>query len=355
MMGIPKKLLQIILIILLIIIIGTVGFKIIGGVKTSFIDALYMTAITITTVGFGDVIGLDDKPIGKLFTIIYVFVGAGTIAYLFTTLAAYIIEGELKRVFGRRSMDKRIEKLKNHYIVCGIGMVGLHIVHELYLTRRHQLVIDHDESKLEELKVHNLNVDMIVGDATENEILEKAMIHKAKGLFATTNSDNDNIVIVLTAKQLNPDLRVISRCTDTKNIEKLKKAGADNVIALNYIGGLRMASEMIRPHVTSFLDKMLRDKDSPLRVEEVHVPNHSPYAGKPLEEIDFRSIGNILLIAVRKANGEWIYNPDLKTHIEREMSFILLATTEERELLQALVSPEEKPDKHAGTERRELI
>ncbi len=355
MMGIPKKFLQIIIIIILIIAIGTVGFKVIGGSKTSFLDALYMTAITITTVGYGDVIGLDDKPFGKLFTIIFVFVGAGIIAYLFTTLAAYIIEGELKRVFRRRSMDKRIEKLKNHYIVCGIGMVGLHIVHELYLTRRHQVIIDHNESKLDELKMHNLNVDIIVGDATENEILEKAKIHRAKGLFATTNSDNDNIVIVLTAKQLNPDLRIISRCTDTKNIEKLKKAGADNVIALNYIGGLRMASEMIRPHVTSFLDKMLRDKDSPLRVEEVHVPKHSPYVGKSLHEIDFKSVGNVLLIAVRKAGGEWIYNPDSKIHIEKDMSLIVLASAEERELLQVLVSPEEKFDTHAGIDRRELI
>jgi len=355
MMGIPKKFLHILITIAIIIIIGTVGFKIIGGSKTSFLDALYMTAITITTVGYGDVIGLDDKPIGKLFTIIFVFVGAGTVAYLFTTLAAYIIEGELKRVFRRRSMEKRTEKLKNHYIVCGIGMVGLYIVHELYLTRRHQIAIDPDEGKMDELKMQNLNVDIIVGDATENGILEKAMVHRAKGLFATTNSDNDNIVIVLTARQLNPDLRIISRCTDTKNIEKLKRAGADNVIALNYIGGLRMASEMIRPHVTSFLDKMLRDKDSPLRVEEVHVPKHSPYAGKPLHSIDFRSIGNILLIAVRKENGDWIYNPDPNIHIEKEMSFILLATTEERELLQALVAPEVKLDVHVGVDKKELI
>lgn len=355
MLGIPKKFLQVILIIFIIVAIGTVGFKLIGGSKTSILDALYMTAISITTVGYGDVIGLDDKPVGKLFTIIFLFVGAGTVAYLFTTIAAYIIEGELKRVFRRRTMEKRIEKLKNHYIVCGIGMVGLYIVHELYLTRRHQIAIDPNEEKLDELKSQNLNIDLIVGDATENGILEKAMIHRAKGLFATTNSDNDNIVIVLTAKQLNPDLRIISRCTDTKNIEKLKKAGADTVVALNYIGGLRMASEMIRPHVTSFLDKMLRDKDSPLRVEEVHVPKHSPYAGKPINSIDFKSIGNILVIAVRKDNGEWIYNPDPNIHIEKDMSFILLATTEERELLQALVSPEIKHDVHPGVDKRELI
>ena len=340
MNNIPKKLLHIVLVISLIIFIGTAGFKIIGGAKTTILDALYMTVITISTVGYGDVIGLDDKPFGKLFAIVFIFLGAGTVAYLLTAIAAYIIEGELKRVFRRRNMDKRIEKLKNHYIICGIGLVGLYIVHELYHTRRHLVAIDTDESKLDDLKNHNMDIDMIIGDATENEVLERAKIHKAKGLFATATSDNDNIVIVLTAKQLNPDLKIISRCTDTKNVEKLKKAGADTVVALNYIGGLRMASEMIRPHVTSFLDKMLRDKDSHLRVEEVHIPKHSPYAGLPIEEIDFRSMGNILLIAVRKVNGDWIYNPHPKSIIEKEMSFIILATVEEREILQALVSEE---------------
>ncbi len=342
MNNIPKKLQHILMAIVLIIAIGTVGFKIAGGEKTTYLDALYMTVITISTVGYGDVIGLDNKPLGKVFAIIFIFLGAGTVAYLFAALAAYIIEGELKRVFRRRKMDKRIEKIKNHYIVCGIGMVGLYIVHELYNTRRHMVAIDMDETKMDDLKTHNINVDMIIGDATENGVLERAMIHRAKGLFATATSDNDNIVIVLTAKQLNPDLKIISRCTDTKNMDKLKRAGADTVVALNYIGGLRMASEMIRPHVTSFLDKMLRDKDSHLRVEEVHIPKHSPYAGKPLEEIDFRSMGNVLLIAVRKSDGDWIYNPHPKSIIEKEMSFIILATVEEREILQALVSEEEK-------------
>jgi len=145
-------------------------------------------------------------------------------------------------------------------------------------------------------------------------------------------------VIVLTGRQLNPNLRIVSRCTDTKNMDKMKRAGADNVVALNFIGGMRMASEMIRPHVTSFLDKMLRDRESNLRVEEVHVPKHSPYAGMPVSSIDFRSFGNILLIAVRKANGEWIYNPKPEIIIEKDMSFIILATAQEREILEALVS-----------------
>jgi voltage-gated potassium channel len=337
---IPKKLINIIAIITLVIAIGTVGFKIIGGKDKSVLDALYMTAITITTVGYGDVIGLDNKPFGKLFTIIFVFIGAGTIAYLFTTLAAYIIEGELRKVFRRRKMEKHISKMKGHYIVCGIGMVGLYVVHELFLTKRPLVAIDIDENKVELFKANSLTVDLIVGDATENEILWKAMIEHAKGLFATTDSDNDNIVISLTARQLNPSLRIISRCNDAKNIDKIRRAGADEVVALNFIGGLRMASEMIRPHVTKFLDMMLRDKYSPMRVEEIHVPVHSPYVGKSVKEIDFKGIGNLLIIAARKTNNEWIYNPYPDTIIEKGMSMIIISTPEEKETLVTVLSGE---------------
>ncbi len=338
--GIPKKFQHLILLIVAIILIGTIGFKIIGGSRTTFLDALYMTAITISTVGYGDVIGLDNKPFGKVFTILFIFVGAGMVAYLFTSIAAYIIGGELRRVFRRRTMEKRIERMKSHYIVCGIGMVGLYIVKELFQTKRHVVAIDMREEVMETMRAQSLNVDMMLGDATENEILDKAMIHRAKGLFATTNSDNDNIVIVLTAKQLNPALRVISRCNDTKNIDKIKRAGADGVVALNYIGGLRMASEMVRPNVTSFLDKLLRERDAPLRVEEVHVPLNSAYVGKAVGVIDFKDLGNTLLISARKQDGDWIYNPYPDTILEGGMNLLILATPEQRELLQTLVSAE---------------
>jgi voltage-gated potassium channel len=330
---IPKKLRNLIGIILAVILTGTIGFKIIGGPEKSFLDALYMTAITITTVGYGDVIGLDNHPLGKAFTIIYVFIGAGAIAYLFTTIAAYIIEGELRKVFRRRKMEKRIAKMKDHYIVCGVGMVGLYVIHEMYLTKRPFVAIDHDETKIELFRANNIKADLVVGDATENEVLWKAMIEHAHGLYATTDSDNDNIVISLTARQLNPSLRIVSRCNDTKNIDKLRRAGADSVVALNFIGGLRMASEMIRPHVTSFLDMMLRDKYSPMRVEEIHVPVNSPFIGRPVKDIDFKTIGNLMLISARKKSGEWVYNPYPNTIIEGEMSLIIITTPEEKELL----------------------
>ena len=164
------------------------------------------------------------------------------------------------------------------------------------------------------------------------------MIEEARGLFATTNSDNDNIVITITARQLNPSLRIVARCNDAKNIEKIKRAGADSVVALNFIGGLRMASEMVRPHVTSFLDMMLRDKNSPMRVEEIRVPKESPYIGRPVNEMDLRAVGNSMLIAARKINGDWIYNPSPTTIVEKDMSMIVIATSDEKELLVEYIS-----------------
>jgi len=232
-----KRIKQVLIVLVVIIVIGTIGFKIIGGKDTSVLNALYMTAMTITTVGYGDVIGLDKHPLGKLFAIVFMIAGTGTVLYLLTTFAAFMIGGELKKALRRRTMEKRIAKMHDHFIVCGIGMVGLYVVHELVIAKAPLIAIDHDEEKMDFLKAHELNVDLLVGDATENEVLWDAMIANAKGLFATTNSDNDNIVIALTAKQMNPSLRVVSRCNDTKNIDKIRRAGADAVVALNYYLG----------------------------------------------------------------------------------------------------------------------
>ncbi|MGA3174749.1 MAG: potassium channel protein, partial [Syntrophorhabdales bacterium] len=322
---VASRLKRMLLIIVAIICIGTVGYKLIGGEKTTLLDALYMTAITITTVGYEDFIGAGASTAGKVFTTVYLFLSVGTIFYLFTALASYMVEGEVRKVFRRRSMERRIDKMRNHYIVCGIGMVGLYIVHELYETKRPQIAIDSEPAQFDLLKTRNIDVPVLLGDATENELLEKAMVREARGLFATTNSDNDNIVIALTAKQLNPALRVVCRCNDTKNIDKIKRAGADTVVALNYIGGLRMAAEMTRPHATDFLESMLRDKEKALRVEEVVVPAGSKYVGRDIEALELPNMGNILLLAVRKDGGEWVYNPPASLTLEKDMHLIVLA------------------------------
>ena len=334
---------RIVLIIAAIVCVGTIGYRLLGSQNKSLLDALYMTATSLTTVGYEDHVGIHNTVAGKVFSIFYLFVSVGAIFYLFTALAAYMVEGEVRTVFRRRSMEKRIEKMRGHYIVCGIGMVGLYIVHELHQTKRRQIALDSNPAQFDLLKDRNIDVPMILGDATENETLERAMIKEAKGLFATTNSDNDNIVITLTAKQLNPSLRVVCRCNDTKNIDKIKRAGADTVVALNYIGGLRMASDMTRPHATDFLESMLHDREQALRVEEVRVPDDSKYVGRQVGDLDFTSMGNILLLAVRKDGGKWIYNPPATLSLEKDMHLIVLATPEERKLLQFELSSIEGP------------
>jgi len=331
--NIGKRLKLILLIIAAIILVGITGYKLIGGAHVSLIDALYMTVITITTVGYADVVGVGNSTAGKLFSSIYLLLSVGAIFYLFTSLAAFMVEGEVRRAFRRRSMEKRIEKTRDHYIVCGIGMVGLYVAHELYATKRPQIVVDNDPERFELLKLRRIEVPFLLGDATENELLERAKIKDAKGLFATTNSDNDNIVITLTAKQLNPNLRVVCRCNDTKNVDKIKRAGADSVVALSYIGGLRMAADMVRPHATDFLESMFHGREHPLRVEEVRVPEDSPFLGKSIEELELTSMGNLLLLAVRRTEGDWVYNPPLDLTLEKEMRLIVLATPEERQLL----------------------
>jgi voltage-gated potassium channel len=339
---IGKRLKHNLLIIAAIILVGTIGYKVIGGPHVSLLDALYMTVITITTVGYNDVVGAGNTATGKLFSAFYLLLSVGAIFYLFTTLAAYMVEGEVRKAFRRRSMEKRIERLRGHYIVCGIGMVGLYVAHELYATQRPQIVVDADPERFEVLKMRHIEVPFLLGDATENELLEQARIKDAQGLFATTNSDNDNIVITLTAKQLNPHLRVVCRCNDTKNVDKIKRAGADTVVALSYIGGLRMAADMIRPHATDFLESMFRGKEHPLRVEEVLVPEDSPFLGKNIEELELTSMGNLLLLAIRRSEGDWVYNPALDLTLEKDMRLIVLATPEERQLLHGALRAEKR-------------
>src|SRR5512135_1866231 len=176
---IGKRLKRIIGIIVVIIVIGTAGFKVIGGGGTSLLDALYMTAMTITTVGYEDIVGAGTTTAGKIFTSVYIFLSVGMIFYLFTALAAYMVEGEVRKAFRRRNMEKRIQEMRGHYIVCGIGMVGLYIVHELYETKRPQVVIDTDALKFDLLKLRGTDVPFLLGDATENELLERAMVKEA--------------------------------------------------------------------------------------------------------------------------------------------------------------------------------
>jgi voltage-gated potassium channel len=316
-----------------IVVIGTVGYWFIGGRQYSFVDTLYMTVITITTVGFEEVINLSGNPAGRIFTIFIAVSGIGIMAYIVTNLTALIVEGELTRSFRRRRMEKRAAAYRGHYIVCGLGRVGCYIANELQATSRPHVLVDINKNSIERSLVSVEDEVFIEGDATDGDTLTRAGIENAAGLFAVTEDDNQNLVVSLTAKQLNPRLRVVARCNDTKNIQKTKRAGADAVVSPTAIGGLRMASEMVRPTVVSFLDIMLRDRERNLRVEEFPVPDS--FVGQPISALNLKKFSRSLLLAVRTAK-DWVYNPPDSHVIDRNNILVIMTTPEERDELTGL-------------------
>lgn len=325
--NIYKKFLFSVFLLFSILLIGTTGYWFIGGRNYSVLDCLYMTVITIGTIGFSEVIDLSHNSSGKVFTIFMALSGIGAFTYILSNFTAFIVEGELNETFRRRKMEKIIKKLRNHYIVCGVEGVGIHIINELHDTKRDFVIIDLEKAKIEKVLHDFKDLIYIVGDPTDNETLIRAGIREAKGLFASSNDDNQNLIVSLTAKQLNPNLRVIASCNDVKNIEKIKKAGADSVVSPTYIGGLRMASEMVRPTVVSFLNIMMRDREKNLRVEEVEVPEH--FSGKPISSLELKKYPNLLLLAVR-TRDDWIFNPSENYIVEHGDFLIFMTTPEER-------------------------
>lgn len=316
--------------LLIILFIGTGGYWYISGGKHSLIDCLYMTVITILTIGFTEVITLDDA--GRIFTIFIAFTGIGTATYIISTFTAMVVEGQLKETFKMRKMEKQVKQLEDHYIVCGAGRVGSAIINELYETNRDFVVIDNSSELIDEMSRKYPGLLLIDGDADHEDVLEIAGVKKAKGIFASTGDDNQNLVISLTAKFMNPNVRVVARCLEAANQAKMKKAGADSVITENYIAGMRMASEMIRPTVVSFLDKMLGDKDKNLRVEEIHVSDK--HHGKRIVELELENFPNTLILAIA-AGDEWIYSPKGEHKLESGCRIVVITTPDERTKLHA--------------------
>ncbi|HET7711330.1 MAG TPA: potassium channel family protein [Thermoanaerobaculia bacterium] len=319
--------------------IGVFGYLIIGGEEHGLIDAVYMTAITLTTVGFGEIIDMSRNPAGRLFTIALLFLGVGTFVYFFSALTAFIVEGNLEHLFWRRKMQKDIRSLDGHYVVCGGGFTGEHIVGELLATDRPFVLIESREERVRFLQMHfEANFPAIIGDATHDETLKEAGVERASGLFAAISSDKDNLIITISARLLNPKLRIICRSIDESVDRKMRTAGADVVVSPNLIGGLRMTAEMVRPTVVSFLDLMLRDREKRLRVEESTISASSSLAGLTAGEFRKRAPEDLLLLAIRSAAGEWVYNPRDAVPLQPETTLIYIGSPEVREQISRMAS-----------------
>lgn len=327
-----------VILLLVIYVIGTVGFKLQNWDGWSWLDCSYMTVVTLTTVGYGDVLGIDHLPHTKVYTMGLMLVGMGVVLYAISSLTAFVIEGELTAYFSESKMIRKISKLNDHYIICGAGATGHFVVDEFCKTQQNFVVIDNDPHLINELRENYSEVLYIQGDATEEEILQKANIEHARGLAALLSSDKDNLFLVVTARALNNNLQIAARAVDKTFIKKLENIGADIIVSPPAIGGMRLASEILRPHVVTFLDQMLRDRQAITRFGGVTVPDNSGLVGLTLGKSNIAAETGLLIIAMKKpGNDSYIYNPPASTVIQAGTVLIVIGSVDQIEKLKQMV------------------
>jgi voltage-gated potassium channel len=291
------------LLLLAIIGFGTVGYTHIEG--WSAFDALYMTIITISSVGFSEIHPLSTA--GRVLTISVIVSGISVLTYSLGQVARIFVEGELRQILGRRKLEKQIAELKDHYIICGFGRIGGIIAKELSMENIPFLIIEQEPLRIEQLEAcHYLYLNM---DATADTTLLKAGLHTAKGLVTAVSSDADNVFIALSAKGLRPDIFILARASDTKNEDKLLRAGASRVVCPYQMGGRRMAEILRKPTVVDFIDKTMMNSELDLNMEEAVIGPSSSLIGKTVVTSNLRQDFGVIIVAIKKITNEMIYNP----------------------------------------------
>ena len=319
-----RRVIAALLAFLFVFLAGVVGFKLIGGREWTLLDSVWMTVITLSTVGYGEPHDSSTHPGLRTFTVIFNLLCLGTIAFAITSITAFIVEGQLKDYLGRRRMDKKIARLRNHFIVCGGDETAQTIIQDLLLTKRPFVVIEPLAEKIARLQ--ELGEILYIRDVpTEDAVLERAGIRRARGILLSLPTDEDNLFVTLSARGLNPRLRIVTKGIELQSHTKMKKAGADAVISPTYIGGMRMVSEMVRPAVATFLDMMLRDRKQVLRVEEVTVGEGSELIGSTVAKTGIGEKTGALVVAMRRAGqADYLFNPAKTTVIGQGDVLILI-------------------------------
>ena len=296
------------------------------GSEIGYIQCLYMTVVTTFTVGYGELVPIVTTT-DRVYTMMVILIGIGMIGYALSQMTAFIVEGDLRNILGRRKMDKKIAALRDHYLVCGTGDVGHYVIEELIATNRAFVAIDMDEEHLKKLSGER-QLLYIVGDATDESVLARSGIKAAAGVICALQHDRDNLVLAMTCRRSNPKLRIGAKAHDVKLLERIKHAGADAVVSPEFIGGLRLVSEMVRPTVVSFLDQMLRETGAAVRVEEVHIGAGSHLAGKRLNETDWQKRG-LLVMALQAPGAEkYEYVPKPESVLASGCTVIVLGDAE---------------------------
>jgi len=310
-----------------LIVIGTSGYQWLEGMTLT--DALYMTIITLSTVGFAEVKELSTA--GRLFTIGLIVTGAGLFAYLLSRIARFLVSDEWRINWERERERKMLAKLTNHVIVCGFGRVGREVAHELQAEKLPFVVIDKDADKI--ARIQDAGYLALQGNAANEVYLREAGIERARGLVAAVNSDAENVFIVLTARGLRPDLAIVARANYEDSEDKLLRAGASRVIFPYRISGRRMVTMMVRPHVADFLDEVTHAGEQELLVEQVWLTRSSPLVGQTLGQADLRNRLDITILACRSADGQVNTHPGSDVILDADSHLVVIGT---REQVQAL-------------------
>lgn len=312
--------------ILLIAALGTAGYMTVEG--WGFLDSLYMTIITLTTVGFREVHELSVR--GQVFTIILITVGVGTVLYALSTGAKVILEGELRDIFGRTRLEKKIRELRDHYIVCGYGRMGRIICRELKHKNLPYVVIEREADLLQPSE----DVIIFKGDATKDEALKETGIERAKGLISVLPTDAENLYVVLSARGLNSKLQIVARAGEEGSEQKLLRAGADRVVSPYHIGGLRMAHTILKPAVVDFIEFATKSGNIDLQMEEVTIADDSNLVGLTLDECGIGRELGVIVVAIKKPAGDMMFNPTFKSVIKGGDTLIALGETSKLQILE---------------------
>jgi voltage-gated potassium channel len=326
------RLLQVAVLMGVVLGVGTAGYMAVEG--WGVFDSFWMTVITVATIGYGEVHPLTHN--GRLFTLVLIFLGLGTTAYAFSQLTAFIVEGDLSTALRRNKMEKRIRELEQHFIVCGLGHTGQVVLDELTKTQRPLVIVEKDAEKASDLEAKGFSV--IHGDASHDDVLEKAGIQKARGIFCVLGHDQENLLLTLAARGLNASVRIVTELHDGRFRERLTRCGADAVVDSPHIGGLRLASEMVRPITVGFLDSMIRDRSYTYRFEEVLLSGSSRLAGRAVSQLAGTGGRLPAVVAVKeKASGRYAINPDPGHTLAEGDVLVVLGSTDEIARLKAAV------------------
>ncbi|WP_298438785.1 TrkA family potassium uptake protein [Geobacter sp.] len=334
-------------ILAVLVTVGTAGYMVLEGWE--FLDSLYMTVITLGTVGFREVHDLDHA--GKIFTMLLIVFGVSVLGYIVGSLAQIMFEGQLQRIIGRKKVERKIESLSDHYIICGFGRIGALICREFAAKPIPFVVIEKFPEVIDKLEQEGYL--HIRGDATEDDTLLRAGIRRAKGLISVVTSDTENVYITLTARGLNPNLFILARSGEEGSEIKLKRAGANKVVSPYLIGGSRMAQAILRPNVVDFIEIATGREHLDLQMEEINIPERSAFVGETLVTSGFRKETGVIIVGIKKSSGKMVFNPHSHTRIESSDTLIVLGEPAAIAKLEQLVACDSCADKIITRQRKE--